>query len=112
MNISILIENLPANIVYAPADIRDIEFTGVIAGDLMADILVSQNDGCLLITGLATEQILRTADMLGVAVVLLVNDKLPSMEMKKLAEDTEIPLLATALPLFEACVAVSDLMRF
>ncbi|MFI3258303.1 MAG: hypothetical protein R3Y36_08415 [Spirochaetales bacterium] len=111
MNILSLIENLPANIVYMPHDTASLNFTEVIAGDLMADMLISQGQNCLLITGLATEQILRTADMLGVCVVLLVNEKLPSMQMKELAEDMNIPLLATALPLFETCVAVSKLLN-
>ncbi|MGI5173110.1 hypothetical protein H0R92_05860 [Treponema sp. OMZ 840] len=112
MTLQTLIENLPANIVYLPPEAHKIEFTEVIAGDLMSDILVSQKDQYLLVTGLATEQAIRTADVSGAAAVLLANDKLPSLKMKELAEDCGIPLLATALPLYEACAAICKLMMF
>lgn len=112
MTLQTLIENLPASIVYLPPDAAGIEFSDVIAGDLMSDILVSQKHDYLLVTGLATEQAIRTADVSGAAAVLLVNEKLPSVKMKELAEDCGIPLLATALPLFEACSAICRLILF
>ncbi len=111
MNIAYLVENLGANIVFLPQNINTISFYEIIAGDLMADLLVTQKQDCLLITGLATEQSIRTADMLGCVGVLLVNEKLPTLEMKKLAEETNMPLLATALPLYETCVEVNKLMQ-
>ncbi|WP_428770413.1 hypothetical protein V1L52_00880 [Treponema sp. HNW] len=112
MTVQTLIENLPASTVYLPPHTNTVEFTEVIAGDLMSDILVSQKDGYLLITGLATEQAIRTADVSGAAAVLLVNDKLPSIKMKELAQSCQIPLLATALPMFEACSAICRLILF
>ena len=112
MTVQTLIENLPASIVYLPARSAEIEFTEVIAGDLMSDILVSQKHDYLLVTGLGTEQAIRTADVSGAVAVLLVNEKLPSVKMKELAEDCDIPLLATALPMFEACSAICRLILF
>ncbi len=109
MNILSLVENLPVNIVFIPKDEHKDEFFEIIAGDLMADLLVSQKESCLLVTGLATEQTIRTAVMLECVAVLLVNEKLPSVEMKELAKELRMPLLATALPLFEACVELSKL---
>ncbi len=111
MNISSLVENLGANIVFVPELITKADFYEVIAGDLMADLLVSQKEACLLITGLATEQAIRTADILGSVAVLLVNEKLPSLEMKKLAEEVNMPLFATAFPFFEACVEIDKLLE-
>jgi hypothetical protein len=75
----------------------------------MSDVLVSLEPGCLLATSLATEQAIRTADVVNAAAVLLVNDKLPSAGMKTLAMECSIPLLATPLPLFEACIALNDI---
>ncbi len=112
MNISSLVENLGANIVYISPDSHTVSFTDVIAGDLMADLLLTQKEGCLLVTGLATEQSIRTADMLGSVAILLVNEKLPTIAMKQLAESLQIPLLASPLPMFEACVEVNKLLRF
>ncbi len=111
MNILSLVENLPVNIVYIPSDISKYNFFNVIAGDLMADLLVTQQEECLLVTGLATEQTIRTADMLGCIAVVLVNEKLPSPEMKDLAEDLNIPLFATALPLYEMCAQLHLLLE-
>ncbi len=111
MNILSLVENLGANIVFLPTESKNITFSDVIAGDLMADLLVSQKEGCLLVTGLATEQTIRTADMLGAIAVLLVNEKLPSVGMKSLAENLHIPLLATALPMYETCIELNTLLH-
>ncbi len=111
MNILSLVENLSANIVFAPSNAKSLEFLQVIAGDLMADLLVSQARECLLVTGLATEQTIRTADLLGCVAVLLVNEKLPSLEMKKLAEELNMPLLATALPMFETCAEIHTFLN-
>ncbi len=111
MNILYLVENLGANIVFLPPNASSITFTEIIAGDLMADLLVSQKEGCLLVTGLATEQAIRTADMLGAVAILLVNEKLPTVEMKNLAQELTIPLFATPLPMYETCVELHKLQE-
>lgn len=106
-----IIENLPAHIVYPSKNIHEIEISKVLAGDLMSDFLVSTDSVNLLITGLATEQTVRTADILGAQIILLVNDKLPSDNMKRIAEETDITVLATPLPLYEACIAIDRLLE-
>ena len=75
----------------------------------MSDILVSVSSGYLLVTSLATEQAVRTADIACAVAVLLVNDKLPTAGMKALAEESGITLLATPLPMYEACIALNKL---
>jgi hypothetical protein len=102
-----IVEMLPAHLVYAPKSARDIQIEKIIAGDLMSDILVTIDQNYLLVTSLATEQAVRTADIVGAAAVLLVNDKLPAAAMKAQAEDSNIALLATPLPMYEACASLS-----
>lgn len=109
MTIRDLVENLPAHIVCGPDGYQDQNYESVLAGDLMSDILVSVEPGALLVTSLATEQAIRSANMVGSPAVLLVNDKLPSPGMRDLAIDLEITLFATPLPMYEACVAIARL---
>ncbi len=107
-----IIENLPAHIVHGSNDYQDIVVEDIVAGDLMSDILVASEAPYLLVTSLATSQTVRTADIVGAKAILLVNDKLPSQEMKDLAEKTDITLLATPLPMYEACVSLSILNSY
>lgn len=104
-----VVENIPINIAYAATDWKTRQVKRVVAGDLMSDILVSVETDNLLITSLATEQAIRTADIVCAVAVILVNDKLPSQAMKALAEESDITLLCTALPMYETCAALGDL---
>jgi hypothetical protein len=108
-DIQAIVETLPAHIVYAAENYKDIQIGKAVAGDLMSDILVSVSSGYLLVTSLATEQAVRTADIACAVAVLLVNDKLPTAGMKALAEESGITLLATPLPMYEACIALNKL---
>ncbi len=112
VTIQSIIENLPAHVVYGPPNFQNIPVEHVVAGDLMSDILVSVDAGDILVTSLATEQSIRTGDIVGASAVLLVNDKLPTHSMKELAEASEITLLATPLPLYDACIALGNLELF
>jgi hypothetical protein len=105
-----IVENLPAHVVCCPAGYQNMRVTRVIAGDLMSDILVSVNSDALLVTSLATEQTVRSADIVGAPAILLVNDKLPLPSMKNLAEECGITLLATPMPMFESCVTLGWLL--
>ncbi len=107
-----IIENLPAHIVYGSDNFQDIVIDKIVAGDLMSDILVATEAPHLLVTSLATGQTLRTADIVGAKAILLVNDKLPTTDMKELAQKTNITLLATPLPMYEACASLSMLSSF
>lgn len=102
-----IVETLPAHMVYAAPGYHDLRFTSILAGDLMSDILVSIEPGALLVTSLATDQALRSADMVCAPAVLLVNDKLPTLGMRALAEELEITLFVTPMPMYEACAQLS-----
>jgi predicted transcriptional regulator len=74
----------------------------------MSDALVIMNsvkddrilDHSILITGLATQQSIRTAEMLDVNVVLLVRGKVPSQKVIELALDSNIILISTEYTMF------------
>jgi hypothetical protein len=111
VTVSRLVENLPAHIVYSASGWQSLDLHTVIASDLMSDVLVSVDSDALLVTSLATEQTVRSADMVGAPVILLVNDKLPSQAMKTLAEQCGITVLATPMPMYEACVTLGILQQ-
>jgi hypothetical protein len=104
-----IIENLPAHVVYGVAGFQDSQITTVLAGDLMSDMLVSVETDALIVTSLATEQAVRSADVIGASAILLVNDKLPLPSMRNLAMECDITLLATPMPMYETCVTLGFL---
>jgi len=109
MTLRTIIENLPAHPVFGPQGYLDHPVGVIVAGDLMSDMLLSVYSDALLVTSLATEQAVRTADMIGACAILLVNDKLPHPQMKALAEECGIAVLATPQPMYEACTALAFL---
>ncbi len=73
------------------------------AADLMSDVLAFGSEGMVLMTGLTNPQVVRTAEMAGINVVIFVRDKTPPPETLELAEDSGITLLITGYTMYEAC---------
>jgi predicted transcriptional regulator len=71
--------------------------------DLMSDLLAFGQEGMLLMTGLTNPQVVRTAEMAGVAAIVFVRGKIPPPETIKLASQMSIPLLASKYTMFETC---------
>jgi hypothetical protein len=80
----------------------------VVASDLMSDVLVAHAEDFILITSLASDQMIRTADLVGAIAIVLVNGKNPPPSVIKLAKDLNLPLLGTKLSKFEACLALGN----
>jgi len=78
--------------------------TVVAAGgaDLMADVLSAVAKGAVLLTGLTTEQVLRTARVADVALVVFVRGKKPDEPVLELARSFNLPVLLTKYSLFVA----------
>jgi hypothetical protein len=72
------------------------------SSDLMSDVLTLDEEDILLITGLANVQLLRTAEMADIHIVLLARNKPASPEMIQLAEENKIVLLETPFSIFRA----------
>ncbi len=71
--------------------------------DLMSDVLAFTHAGTLLLTGLTNPQVVRTSDMAGVQAIVFVRGKLPPPETVALAEQRNIPLLASRYTMYETC---------
>ena len=73
------------------------------SADLMSDVLAFSTPGALLITGLTNEAAIRTAEIANMKAIVFVRGKEPKEKTITLAKEKNIPLLATNLPMFEAC---------
>lgn len=79
------------------------EINTACGADLMSDVLAFTKDGALLMTGLTNPQVVRTADVGGLAAIVFVRGKAPSPETTQMAVELDIPLFSTPFTLFEAC---------
>jgi predicted transcriptional regulator len=80
---------------------KDITTCG--ASDLMSDILAGLSEGCVLLTGLTTVQVIRTAMVANVGAVVVVRYKTPPAEVIKLAEENQLPLISSPYSMFVSC---------
>lgn len=71
------------------------------AADLMSDVLALGRPGMLLLTGLASTQMIRTVAVAGLCGVVLVRGKKPDESVVALARERNIPLLGTPFTMFE-----------
>ena len=72
------------------------------AADLLSDVLATSKTGTLLLTGLISTQVIRTAIVADLCGVVFVRGKRPGEEILDLARESKVPVLATKLRLFEA----------
>lgn len=82
-------------------DNLDLEVKTAFGADLMSDVLAFAKAGSLLLTGLTNTQVIRTANVLDIAAIILVRGKKPSTETIALAKELKIPILTTKYILFE-----------
>jgi len=72
------------------------------ASDLMSDVLAFSKPRSILLTGLASPQTVRTAEIADILAICLVFGKRPTPETVQLAESSNIPIIVTAYSLFTA----------
>lgn len=107
MKIQEIVKVLEATVLCCPENLDQvIEFA--FASDLMSDVLTIDNDGILLITGLANPQSIRTAEMLDINCILYVRNKMITAEMIELAQDKGITLLECHYSMFRASGILFD----
>lgn len=70
------------------------------SSDLMSDILAGMSEGSILLTGLMSVQVIRTAIVAGVGAVVFVRGKMPPPEIIDLASKDGIPLLSSPYSMF------------
>ncbi len=93
-------EILEAEVLVGHA-MMDREVTTAFGADLMSDVLAFAKPGGLLLTGLTNPQVVRTADVLDIAAIIMVRGKVPLLDTLDLAEELGIPILTTKYILYE-----------
>lgn len=106
-----IIDALSAQVVSTPPGWEELGIKKIFASDLISDILMVDGEQILLLTSLLSDQVLRTADVIGAAAVVLVNRKHIPAVLQKAAEKQGLPLFHTELPKFEACVRLGRLLE-
>lgn len=101
MKISEIRDTLKAEVLVGNDQLdKSVEAGG--GADLMADVLSAVAKDAVLLTGLTTEQVLRTAKVAGVALVVFVRGKRPDEPVIELARTYNMPVLLTKYSLFVA----------
>ena len=79
------------------------EISSACGADLMSDVMAFVKDKVLLLTGLVNPQVIRTAELLDIHVIIFVRGKIPGKDMIEMAQDADIILAGTKLPMFLSC---------
>ncbi|MEC9489320.1 MAG: hypothetical protein UMU04_00095 [Halanaerobiales bacterium] len=104
MNLKTVKSLLKTETIFEDPGIKvDFEVKNACGADLMSDVLAFSNEKTLLLTGLTNPQVVRTAEMVGIKVIIFVRGKEPQIETISLANQLNIFLYSTDKPLFEAC---------
>jgi len=102
MKLSEVVDKLKATLLTG-ADKLDKDISRCGASDLMSDILAGLSGGCILLTGLTTVQVIRTAMVADVGAVVFVRGKTPPAEVVELAEENQLPLISSPYSMFVSC---------
>lgn len=89
--------------VYAWEDGEDRDLSRVFACDMMSDILACDDEIELMVTGLVNQQVIRTADMLDIGVILFVRGKIPAEDVISMAKQRDMVVLGTRHRMFTTC---------
>ncbi len=81
----------------------DMEILSACGSDLMSDVMAYVKENVLLLTGLVSPQVIRTAEMMDIKAVVFVRGKNPGAAVLELAAEKGIVVLSTSHPMFVAC---------
>ena len=102
MVISHLRELLEAEVLCGEDRLEE-DLTSVFSCDMMSDVLACPEDIECLLTGLVNQQVIRTADMMDIGLVVFVRGKRPSEEVVEMARQRDMIVLLTQCRMFTAC---------
>ncbi len=84
-------------------DKADSNVESACGSDMMSDVLAYVKDQGVLLTGLVNPQVIRTAEMMDMHVIVFVRGKMPDEDMIELAKSKHMALLSTKMPMYIAC---------
>ncbi len=92
---------LEADIIVNPNG-SDIDIKSACSTDMMSAVLYYHTPNSLLITSLIQPQVIRTAEIAGIKIIVFVLNKKPDQHIVELAENKNISLLITPLCMYSA----------
>lgn len=101
MKLSKVIEILNAELLTGSD--MDMEIQSACGSDLMSDVMAYVKENVLLLTGLVSPQVIRTAEMMDIRAIVFVRGKNPGPAVLELASEKEMVVLTTDNPMFVAC---------
>lgn len=102
MQISYLRELLEAELLCGEDRLEE-DFETVFASDMMSDVLACPDELHCLLTGLINSQVIRTADMMDIGIIVFVRGKRPPTDVVEMAKQRDMAVLVTPLRMFSAC---------
>ena len=84
-------------------ELLDTEVRSACGSDLMSDVLAFVKNQAMLLTGLVSPQVVRTAEMMDMNCVIFVRGKQPDEAILALARDRDMAVLATKERMYNAC---------
>ena len=81
----------------------DTEVHNACGSDMMSDVLAFVKEQAVLLTGLVNPQVVRTAEMMDMKVIVFVRGKVPGDAILDLARELDIVVLKTELEMFTSC---------
>lgn len=101
MKLREIIEILDADLL--SGDNLEMEILSACGSDLMSDVMAYVKENVLLMTGLVSPQVIRTAEMMDINVVVFVRGKIPGENILDLAAEKGIAVMTTCNSMFIAC---------
>jgi hypothetical protein len=102
MKVGEIAEILNAEILVGK-DKEEFEINIAGASDMISDVLLIAQAGMMILTGLNSPQIIRSASMLDVKAVVVVRGKIPLPQMIKMAEQYGVILMKTDFGMYKSC---------
>ena len=103
MRLQEIIDILDAEVLSGAALVDGLEVNAAFGSDMMSDVLAYVTDQGLLLTGLVNPQVVRTAEMMDISVIVFVRGKKPDVSVTELADAKNIVLLSTEQRMYPAC---------
>ncbi len=102
MKFDALAERISAKVL-TPGQAADVDLDQVYAGDRMSDLLNAAGDHTLLVTNLATNHLVRVAELMDIPGICLVAGQVPDEGLLAAARAQKTLVMVSSAGLFETC---------
>ena len=103
MTIAEAIKVLDGTFFWGEEKAKTEEIHSACGADLMSDVMAFVKERSALLTGLVNPQVIRTAELLDIHCIIFVRGKTPTRDMIEMAEQSDIILAGSKLPMYISC---------